>query len=167
MPLEDKSPESIRVLLIEAAKANRELSMALWDKLPLKHQQYILHKAQGLTKKDAKRAAGFQRMEKSPETKDVKLIFREVMQRYITPQDIAETIKGGMRAVVVKTATLDGKISDVKAFADHRTRIAAADMAATMGGYYEPKFQPAERDQLQELIDQFRLIHAQEPDDKS
>jgi hypothetical protein len=131
--------------------------------ITLRDQVYVQERMDGKSKAAASKAAclavgeGFS----GPitETEDIKALFRQQMRQVCSQVLISSVIVDAMRATVVKTATQDGKITDVRAFKDHRTRLQAAQVAAEMCGYFEPKYEEAEKDVLGELLKEFRSVH--------
>jgi len=104
-----------------------------------KIRKYLNNRVEGMSKYRAAVEAGYSHMTALTVKKKIESTksFAELKERFIPRDVIFKVLKEGLNAMQVKVAAHEGKITDIKDFVDHQTRLKAADMALKVRGDYE------------------------------
>lgn len=109
-----------------------------------KKRRYVKELSKGKTKKDAAISAGYSEttaaVAKSHiETPEVREAFRELIQKAIPAEKIAQRIAEGLDAEETKFFQKDGFVQDQKNVIAWSERRAYAELASEWGGYFVPR----------------------------
>ena len=122
--------------------------------LPLKKQKYAHLRLQGLTKKDAMMKAGYsEATAHTPaqiETADFKAIFQDLVRKKIPVSKIIKRVADGLDAVETKFFTHNGVVTDSRDTVLWNERRQAAELAAQMGGYWNPRHEIEQTQKIDE-----------------
>jgi len=112
--------------------------------LPKKKRKYLKGLADGKTKFEAAKDAGYsdstaRQACRAIETPDVRAAFREIIRKHAPMEKIGQRIAEGLDAMETKIATFEGEITDSKDLVAWSERRAYAELAAEWGGYFVPR----------------------------
>ena len=114
--------------------------------LPEKKQKYLKNRAKGMSKQKAALAAGYspsvaKSVNAHIETPDVKLAFRQAIEKYAPYEKVAQRVAEGLDANETKFFQKDGFVMESKDVIAWSERRMYAELAAQMGDYWTPKMQ--------------------------
>jgi hypothetical protein len=123
--------------------------------LPPKKQAYVEGIIAGKSKRQAALAAGFSESMASHatdkiETKDVREAFATLIRETVSADEIAETLKAGMKAMDTKFFSEKGVVQDQRDVVAWSERRQYTQLAAEYGGYHAPE--KSDRDQVGGVI---------------